>query len=188
MISAAQSAKIKSIAYKCAIYTVALFILAIAQTVFFSKINVLSATPDLLLAAIVLLCMKEDHRVCSICAIVSGVFYCALGAAEHPVYIIFSFLCGYILWIIAERSFGRGFKSYLALSALTFCIKGLFNLAYLSLFSSSFPLIRILMSIALPEIISSMVFCAVPYVIFSTLHKLINKKSSKRKEPRKNEL
>ena len=187
MISAAQTAKIKTIAYKCAIYTVALFILAVAQTVFFSKINLLSATPDLLLAAIVLLCMNEDHRVCSICAIVSGFFYSALGAAEHPVYIIFSFLCGYILWIIAERSFGKGYRSFLALSALTFCAKGLFNLAYLSLFSNSFPLIRILVSIVLPEIISSMVFCSISYILFYTLYKLINKKSSGRKEPRKNE-
>jgi hypothetical protein len=42
-------------------------------------------------------------------------------------------------------------------------------------------------SIVLPEIISSMVFCSISYILFYTLYKLINKKSSGRKEPRKNE-
>lgn len=188
MISAAQTAKIKAIAYKCAIYSLALFLLGIAQVTFFSKITLFSATPDLLLGSIALLCIKEDHKVTSICAIVSGVFYCAFGGIQYPVYIIFSFLCGYLAWIIAGRVFGKSYPSYLALCALIFGAKGIFNFFYSVLFSSSFALIRTVVSIVIPEFVSSMIFCSLSYLLFNTLHKLLNRKSRKRKESLKNEL
>lgn len=179
MISSAQYAKLKIIIYKCAVYSIALFLLGILQVTFFAKINVLSAVPDLLLAAIVLLSMREEHKISSVCALVSGVFYCSLGGAEYPLYIIFSFLIGYVMWIVAERSFGRGYRSFLALCAIAFLAKSGFNLAYSSLFSSRFALFRDIVNIVLPEFISSMLFCSISYVIFAPLSALINKRSKK---------
>jgi rod shape-determining protein MreD len=187
MISAAQSAKIKNIAYKCAIYTIALFFVGIAQVTFFSRINIFSATPDLLLAAIALLCMKEDHKVTAICAIISGVFYCAFGGSEYPIYILFSFVCGYVMWIFAGRAFGKSYASFLAVCATLFAAKALFNMFYSTLFSSTFSFIRTLSSIVLPEFVSSMIFCSVSYIIFNTLNKIMNRKSRRRKELTKNE-
>ncbi len=181
MISATHYAKIKAIAYKCTVYSIVLFLLAIAQVTFFSKINVLSSPPDLILGAILLLCLKEEHKVTAICSIVSGILYCSLGGVEYPVYIIFSFLCGYILWIVAERSFGKNYPSYLALAALGFGLKALFNVAYSSMFSNNFAILGTILGIVIPEFISSMIFCSLPYLIFSFLFKLLNKKS--RKEP-----
>ena len=186
MISAARYAKLKTILYKCTVYAIALFLIAIAQATFFSRINFFSATPDLLLAAIVLLCLKEEHKIASICAIISGLFYCAIGTSEYPVYILFSFLCGYIIWIVAERSFGKSYFSYLALSAMTFGIKGIFNILYSALFSSTFTLPRIITSIVLPEFASSMLFCSISFLVFSFINMLVNRKSKNRKESFKN--
>lgn len=187
MMSAAHTTKLKTIIYKCSIYAIALFIVAIAQVTFFSKINILSATPDLLLASVVLLCLKEEHKISTICAIISGFFYCAFGCVEYPIYILFSFLCGYILWIVAEHSLGKNYFSFLALSALAFLAKVFFNIAYSSLFSANFAFVRTLTSIVFPEFISSMIFCSISFALFSLINLLINKKSQKRKESRKNE-
>ena len=75
VLSSTQLARIKAVGYKCTIYAIALYFLAIAQVTFFNKINLFGAPPDLLLAAIAVLCIKEDHKICSICGIISGFFY-----------------------------------------------------------------------------------------------------------------
>lgn len=179
MVSSARMAKIKAISYRCAIYTIALYILAIAQVSFFGKINLFGATPDLLLAAIAVLCMKEEHNICMICGIISGFFYFALGGGQSPLYIIFSFFCAYLFYFVAEHSPSRKFVSYLTLCALMFAAKAVFNIIETSLFSSSFVVIRIFGTVVLPEYVSSMAFCSVSYLLFSIIAGLIHKKSTK---------
>ena len=107
--------KIKTTAYKCFVYSVALFVLSVAQVTFFSQINVLGATPDLMLGAVLLIAMMENQQISSICGIVSGFLYCAMGGFVYPFYIMFSFLCGYVLWIISDRFLGKNYISYLVL-------------------------------------------------------------------------
>lgn len=186
-ISSARYAKIKLILYKCSIYALALFFVGIAQVSFFSKINVLGATPDLLLAATAALCIKEDHRVASICGIISGFLYCSLGGIKYPIYILFSFLCAYCLKIVALRSFGTNFPSFCALALIAFGAKAIFNIVDTSIFSNSFVVFRALWQIALPELISSALFCSLSYFIISILSNLINKKSKSRKDKGINE-
>ena len=71
----------KIIAYKSAIYSIPLFLLGIMQVTFFSKINVLGATPDLLLGAILVIAMLDNERVSAVCGIIAGVIYVSLGTA-----------------------------------------------------------------------------------------------------------
>ena len=179
MLSSTQLARIKAVGYKCTIYAIALYLLAIAQVTFFNKINLFGAPPDLLLAAIAVLCIKEDHKICSICGIISGFFYCALGGGQSPLYMIFSFLCAYIFFFVAERSKKQTIRSYLILCVLMFAAKAIFNMIDTSLFSSSFVLIRIFISAVLPEYVSSMAFCLVSYFLFGLITALVNKKSQK---------
>ena len=173
-------AKAKTIMYKCCIYSIALFVLSIAQVTFFVKINVLGATPDLMLGAVLLIAMKEDQRVSSICGIVSGFLYCAMGGFVYPFYMMFSFLCGYVLWIISDRFLGKNYVSYLALAILTFGLKALFNVIEASLFAYTINLLNMFARAIIPEFISSMVFCTVSYLIFSALTRLLNSNSDKK--------
>ena len=173
-------AKAKTIMYKWCIYSIALFVLSIAQVTFFVKINVLGATPDLMLGAVLLIAMKEDQRVSSICGIVSGFLYCAMGGFVYPFYMMFSFLCGYVLWIISDRFLGKNYVSYLALAILTFGLKALFNVIEASLFAYTINLLNMFTIAIIPEFISSMVFCTVSYLIFSVLTRLLNSNSDKK--------
>ncbi len=173
------SARAKNIAYKCVVYGIFLFVLSIAQVTFFSKINVLGATPDLLLGAVLLIAMREDQRVASICGIISGFFYCTMGGFVYPFYVIFSFLCGYTLWFVSDRFLGKNYISYLTLALLTFLLKALFNVIESSLFAYTINMINMFSKAILPEFISSMVFCSLSYLIFTAIARLLNSKSRK---------
>lgn len=180
MASKISVTKIKAIAYKCSVYSIALFVLSIAQVTFFSKINVLGATPDLMLGAVLLIAMKDDQQVSSICGIVSGFLYCTMGGFVYPFYMMFSFLCGYVLWIISDRFLGKNYVSYLALAVLAFSLKALFNVIEASLFAYTINILNMFTKAIIPEFISSMTFCTVSYLIFNSLSRLLNSKSNKK--------
>ena len=178
-------AQVKTVCYKCFIYAIVLFILSCAQVTFFSKINILGTTPDLLLAAVLVIAMKDDREEAAICGIISGFFYCAMGGFVYPFYMMFSFLCGYTLWGVSDRFLGKNYISYLALALLTFALKGVFNIVEASLFAYTINILNMFSRAILPEFISSMVFCSLSYLIFSVIARLINSKS--RKDGIKNE-
>ena len=173
------AARAKNIAYKCVVYGSFLFILSIAQVTFFAKINILGATPDLLLGAILVIAMRDSKETAAICGIIAGFFYCAMGGFVYPFYMMFSFLCGYTLWGISDRFLGKNYISYLVLSILTFSLKALFNLIEASLFAYTINILNTFSKAILPEFISSMVFCSLSYVIFTALANLLNSKSRK---------
>ena len=179
MAKRASSVKAKSIAYKCVVYGIFLFILSVAQVTFFSKINILNATPDLMLGAVLLIAMKENQKVSSICGIISGFFYCTMGGFVYPFYIVFSFLCGYTLWFVSDRFLGKNYASYLALALLTFLLKAIFNIVESSLFAYTVNLLNMFSKAILPEFISSMAFCSLSYVLFTAIARLLNSKSKK---------
>ena len=172
------SVRAKTIAYKCIIYSLVLFVLSVAQVTFFSKGNVFRATPDLMLGAVLLIAMKDDQRVSAICGIVAGFLYCAMGGFVYPFYMMFSFLCGYTLWGVSDRFLGKNYVSYLTLALLTFGLKALFNVIEASLFAYTINLLHMFSRVILPEFVSSMVFCSISYVIFSAIARLINSKSN----------
>ncbi len=174
------TARAKTIAYKCIIYSLVLFVLSVAQVTFFAKINILNATPDLMLGAVLLIAMKDDQKVASICGIVSGFFYCAMGGFVYPFYMMFSFLCGYTLWFVSDRFLGKNYVSYLALAILTFALKAIFNIVETSLFAYTVNILNMFSRAILPEFISSMAFCTLPYLIFSAVARLLNTKSRRK--------
>ncbi|MBO5716247.1 MAG: hypothetical protein J6S23_07660 [Clostridia bacterium] len=177
-----ESAKAKIILYKCALYSVALFLVGVLQVTFFAKINVLDASPDLLLGAVTTLALYEDSKVSSICGIISGFLYCALGGFAIPFYIVFSFLAAYALWIIRENGLSKRHSSFLIMAILAFGAKALFNVAELSLSAQNFNLIGTLYRIIIPEFISSMLFSPISYMMFFALTRIFYKSNRQRKD------
>ena len=171
-----KSARAKTILYKCALYSVALFLIGILQVTFFTKINVFNTTPDLLLAGVATLCLYEDGKVASICGIISGFFYCAFGGFSIPFYIVFSFLTAYTLWVIRENGLHKKHSSFIIMTILAFSAKAFYNFAELSLSSQSFNLIGTLYSTIVPEFVSSMILSPIPYITFFALTRIFYKK------------
>ncbi len=182
MSNAVRAARSRIIAYKSLLYGVILFFISVLQVSFFSKVTLFGATPDLLLASVLTLAMHEEHKVSTICGIIAGFFYCALGGFSYPLYLVFSFLCGYIFWTISEHVFGKNYPSFLAFSALAFGIKGMYNIFEASLSAQSFSIIGIFAYTVVPEFASSMLFCSVSYIILIGPIKLLTQKSISRKD------
>lgn len=176
-----KNANNKILGYKCALYSMALFLLAIAQSTFFAKINLFGATPDLLLGATLAIAMHDDQRASSIAGIVAGFFYYALGGGS-PLYIIFAFLCGYTFFSISEKAFSKNLPSFLALGAIIYAAKAAFNLIVLYFSASSFDPVNAMVKILIPEFISSLFFSSLSYLVFYPLSRIFNSKSSKRKD------
>lgn len=176
-----KSATNKILGYKCALYTVALFLLAIAQSTFFAKINLFDATPDLLLGAVLVIAMYDEQRASGIAGIIAGFFYYALGGGS-PLYIIFAFLCGYTFWTISDKAFSKNLPSFWALGAIIYAFKAAFNLIVLYFSASSFDPVSAMIKILIPEYVSSMVFSLLSYLVFYPLGRIFNKKTSTRKD------
>ncbi|MBR3845779.1 MAG: hypothetical protein IKM40_04315 [Clostridia bacterium] len=171
----------RTVAYKSAIYGALLFLIGTAQVTFFSKINILGATPDLLLGALLVIAMLDDERVSAVCGIISGVIYVSLGTTTLPFYLIFSFLCACVLPVVSRLLFGKNYPSFLALSVITFSFKAAYNLALIFI-GGGYGLFASLGSAVIPEFISSLVFTSVSYIIFAPTARAINKRSTSRKE------
>ena len=178
---AKNSNQAKLLGYKSMLYGAALFVLAIMQSSFFSQINLFGATPDLLLGAVLTIAMFDDGQTSAVCGIIAGFFYCALGGAVYPIYILFAFLCGYVLPSVSERVLGKNYLSFLSLALLTYGAKAFYNLIELSLNANSFNIFSAFINVVVPEFLSSMLFCSISYVIFRNLCKIFNKKSKSRR-------
>ena len=171
-----ESARAKIILYKCALYGVALFIVGVLQVTFFAKINIFGASPDLMLAAVATVALYEDSRVAGVCGIISGFFYTSLGGASLPIYIVFSFLCAYLLCIATDYGLPRKHSSFFVLALLAFLAKALWSFAQISLLAASFSLFGTLKSIIIPELCSSMIFSPVSYLLFYGISRIFQRK------------
>lgn len=168
-----------SVAYRSLVWGVALFILAVLQTTAAARLSLFSATPDLMLAAVVCLAMHDGEKTGAIAGIAAGVLCVSLGSAS-PIYILFSFAAGYIFGIISSASLSKNLPSFIALIAAAYAAKAIFNVIDVSLFSDGFNLFTILARAVVPELLCSLVFCVPVYFIFLPLIRLFNKKSSRK--------
>ena len=139
----------------------------------------MGATPDLVLGAILAIAMFDDQKTATICGIMGGFFYCTMGGFVYPFYMMFAFLCGYTLWGVSDRFLGKNYISYLALAILTFSLKALFNIIEASLFANTINVLNTISKAIWPEFVSSMAFCSLSYVIFTTIARLLNSKTRK---------
>lgn len=175
-----------SIGYRALVWGSALFILAVLQTTAAARLALFSATPDLMLAAVICLAMHEGERVGAVAGIASGVLYVSLGATS-PLYILFSFAAGYIFGIISSLSLSKNLPSFIALVSAAYLAKAIFNVIDVSLFSDGFNLITTLTRAILPELLCSLVFCVPVYLVFLPLIRIFNKNRSSRKDRLTNE-
>ena len=168
--------------YKAAVFGSALFVLAVMQTTLLARLSLFGATPDLMLAAILTLAMHDGERTGAVAGIATGFFCSAIGGNISPIYMLFAFLCGYVFGIVSDHALSKNFPSYLALSAVLFLAKGIFNLIDVSLLSKSFDLLSTLSGVVIPELFCSLILCPPVYFAFRALVRIFDKNHHERKD------
>lgn len=172
----------KTVGYKALIFGTALFILSVMQTTVFARISLFGAIPDLMLAATLTLAMHDGEKTGAVSGIAAGFFYVAIGSISSPLYILFAFLCGYILGIISSITLSKNYPSFLVLASFAYLAKGIFNVIDVSLCAQSFDLISALSDVAVPELFCSLIFCSPIYFAFYALTLIFNRNHTNRKD------
>ena len=119
-------------ALKTALFAAVIFICAVLETSFFSKVRLFSATPDIMLALVMGLAVFDGERTGAALGIWAGVVADAHGGAGLMFSPLFYMLAGYLAGIAVKTLLGKNFPSWLVL-----CFAGYFCRALLSLISAA---------------------------------------------------
>lgn len=146
------------------IYGVAFFLLGIFQCAFFSRLKPFGATPDLILGAIAAVLLLDNKHAALICAVAGGYYIDALGAVPPSFSAIFYLIIVAATAPLAQKLIKR-FASFLLLLLPTVAIKALSTYISISLTYGSLAHPSCFISIILPEMLSTLIFCIPVYFV-----------------------
>lgn len=143
------------------IYSALLFFAAVAESSFFGSLDILPATPDLVLGILTVIAVTDTREVAAVSAIVGGVIVdaiCGVGIYLSP---LFYFILVLLLYPLAKKML-RSYLSWLALLPLALLLRALFTLGRAYLFGG-FGIVEILRFAVLPEAILTALFSLALY-------------------------
>ena len=140
------------------------FILAIAQCSFFSRLKPFGASPDLILGSLCAIILLDGKKCGAVYAVAVGYFIDAIGSVPPSFSPVFYLLCTVILGMIAEKMMPR-FVSFAVLMLPAIMLRAVFTYFNLWLSSAVRPTLGTFAHVALPEMLSTAVFCLPVYFI-----------------------
>lgn len=169
------SAHAKIILQKTLVYGVAVIILAIFQTAFFSRFDLFGATPDIMLGAVMAIAMFEGERAGAAAGIGAGFFIEALGGVGLSILPVFYMICGAVCGLLCIRTFSRGPFSFIVFALAANAARAMVTLIYISFFWGNYSLIDAFGNILIPEYFSSVAFSLLPFIVIRLLAKIFHR-------------
>lgn len=142
---------------KYGIFAAAIFVFAILQTSFFSRVRLFSATPDITLALVMGLGVFDDERTGAALGIWGGVAVDALGGAPIWLSPIFYMLAAYLAGIAVKTLLGPNLPSWAVICFAGCAVRSFLSLLLTAMTSgvSDLSFSVALLRIVLPEFASS---------------------------------
>ncbi|MBQ9759775.1 MAG: rod shape-determining protein MreD [Clostridia bacterium] len=144
----------------CVIIGTTLFLLAIIQTSVMGRIKPFGVTPDLIITAVLTVTLICGYHAGSITGIAAGFIIDALastGISLLPlIYFIMAYLIGYYVKVLNAH----GYLSYLICFAIALGVRFLTTFAYTLLTYREIDFSSFLLSLALPELLGTLLFGA----------------------------
>ena len=165
----------ENIIKRVCVYSLFIFILAVAETSFFGLIDLLPATPDLILAVICAVALTDSRKTAFLTAIMGGVIsdaICGVGIYLSP---IFYFLLVLILSPIAKKMM-KSYLSWLALMPVALILRAAYTLGRAYLFGNGLHFGEILKYAVLPEAVCTLIFSLSIYPTVRLLTRLVKSK------------
>lgn len=162
---------------KYGIFAAAVFVTAILQTSFFSRVRLFSATPDILLALVMGLGVFDDERTGAAMGIWAGVAADSLGGAAIWLSPIFYMFAGYLAGIAVKTLLGANIPSWAVLCFAGCGTRSLLTLLLTALNSgvSDLSFSSAMLRIVLPEFASSYPLALLIYFPSKALGKIFRK-------------
>lgn len=146
------------------VYGGAIFLLGVLQCAFFARLKPFGVTPDLVLCAVCAILLLDNKHSALICAVAGGYYIDALGAVPPSFSAIIYLLIVALTAPIAQKLIKRA-ASFILLMLPTVAIKAVFTYANLSLTYASPAPLSSLISVILPELVCTLVFCLPVYFL-----------------------
>lgn len=144
------------------IYGGAFFVLAVLQCSFFSYLKPFGATPDIILGGICAAIMLDNKRAAAVCAVCAGYLIDALGAPVLSFSPLFYLICVAVAGWISDKLIPR-FASFCVVLLPALALRAAYTYASLWIHTRAFPAAAPMLSIILPELISTFILCLPVY-------------------------
>lgn len=143
---------------KILIFTLLIFFSAVIQTSFFGATRFFSASPDLLLAAVIGIAIYDSERSAAAAGIGAGFLCEALGGAGTFFLPVLYLLIGYVIGIFSRVFLRRNFVSWIVVILACAGIKAVVGLLYLVCTTEHFNFIVAVVHSLAPEFILTVLF------------------------------
>lgn len=142
---------------------------SLLQITLVPRYPIFGVSPDLVLSCVLATAMFEGAKFGAITGVAAGFFIDAVGSVGLSLSPLLFCVFGYVTGICAEFLFRRGLLSFIMAGTVGYFLRGFATIllvaASWTLYSTAFVLIRTV----LPEIILSIVFSPVVYLVFRLL-------------------
>ena len=146
------------------VYSILFFILGIVQCSFFARLKPFGATPNIVLGAVCAVIMLDNKKSAAICAIAAGYFIDALGAIPPSFSPLILLLSVAILGKVSDKMMPQ-FASFSVLMLPTIVLNAVFTYITSWINLRTVPSSSTIISVILPEMLSTLVFCLPIYFI-----------------------
>ncbi len=140
------------------------FFLGVLQCSFFARLKPFGAVPDLMLGSLCAITMIDNKKTAAVYAVAAGYFIDALGAVPPSFSPIFFLIATFVFGKISEKMMPR-FVSYLIVMIPAVLLGGAFTYVNLCISLSGVAPIGLFFGIALPQMVSTYVFCLPVYFL-----------------------
>ncbi len=164
-------------AKRCLIYGGIFFLLAMVQCSFLARINILPATPSLVIGAVALVALIDDSETAYISAITGGIIIDAVGGMGMYLSPVLCLLVAAFVSLMARKML-TSFLSYAVLLPLAALLRGGFTCLESFLYFGSIAWKPFLLGTLLPEVILTVIFALPLYpMIYFAIRPLLERSS-----------
>ena len=146
------------------VYSIVIFVLGVLQCSFFSRLSPFGATPDLMICAICAIALLDNGKSAIITAIAAGYFIDALGATGASFSALLYLVAAAIAVVMGEKLI-RKLLSFLLLMLPMLALRGIGTYLCLWISAAKLPVPSVLLSIILPELLSTFLLCIPIYFL-----------------------
>ena len=138
------------------VYSLWMFILAIAESSFFAGIRILPATPDLILAAVAVIAVTDTRECAAASGIIGGVMADAIGGVGVYLSPMFYLAVAVVTALLSKKMMSR-YMSWLALFPIALIMRGMLTAAICYFVGGGSVFSEVLTGIILPEAIVTLI-------------------------------
>jgi rod shape-determining protein MreD len=147
---------------KILLFSLIIFLAGVLQSSFFPALSMLSASPDLVLLAVIGFAVYDGERSGAAAGIGGGILVEALGGgANILLFPLFYMLCGYIFGIVSRIFLNRNFISWLLYIIIGISLRGALSLVHSIFTEIDVTVYLILTEVIIPEYFITLI-CSLP--------------------------